>query len=122
MKNVIGPWKGGRFMPLSQRSHSINTYCYSKIWFKCPSLNLRSCDFEKMTAQAKSWLFQDQLEKPEDFVLYRPRTFGGLNLIHIETKALALQISSFVDSAGSPTFIRNKFHEALYKWNIENDR
>ena len=22
---IIGPWKGGKFMPLSQRSHSLNT-------------------------------------------------------------------------------------------------
>ena len=31
VKNVIGPWKGGKFMPLSQRSHSLNTYCLSKV-------------------------------------------------------------------------------------------
>ena len=41
VKNVIGPWKGGKFMPLSQRSHSINCYCLSKVWFRCSSINLR---------------------------------------------------------------------------------
>ena len=122
VKNVIGPWKGGKFMPLSQRSHSINTYCLSKIWFKCPSINLRLCDQEKMTAQVKSWLFQDQLEKPEDFVLYRPRAYGGLGLIHIESKALALQIRSFMETSANPAFKRNIFHEALYKWHLEYDR
>ena len=35
---IIGPWKGGKFKPLSQRSHSLNTYYLSKIWFKCPSI------------------------------------------------------------------------------------
>ena len=122
VKKVIGPWKGGKFMPLSQRSHSINTYCYSKIWFKCPSINLRSCDHDKMTAQAKSWLFQDQLEKPEDFVLYRPRAYGGLGLVHIESEATALMIRSFMESAVHPAFRRNIFHEALYKWHVEKDR
>ena len=81
VKNVIGPWKGGKFMPLSLRSHSLNTYCLSKLWFKCPSINLRVCDHEKITSNIKSWLFQDQLVKPEEFVLYRPRSQGGLGLV-----------------------------------------
>ena len=71
VKNVIGSWKAGKFMPLSQRSHSINTYCLSKVWFRCSSINLRICDSAKITSNIKSWLFQDQLEKPEDFLLYR---------------------------------------------------
>ena len=75
-----------------------------------------------MTRQAKSWLFQDQLEKPEDFVLYRPRAYGGLGLVHIESKATAHQIRSFIESAVHPAFRRNIFHEALYKWHVENDR
>ena len=109
-------------MPLSLRSHSINTYCLSKVWFKCPSINLRVCDHDKITSSIKSWLFQDQLVKPEDFVLYRPRFLGGLGLVHVETKALALQIRSFLETASNPQFRRNLYHQALFKWHIENDR
>ena len=72
--------EGAKFMHLSQRSHSINTYCLSKVWFKCPSVNLRACEFLKFSASIKSWLFQDQLEKAEDFILLR----GGLGLLHAD--------------------------------------
>ena len=54
VSNVIGPWKGGKFMPLSLRSHSINTYCLSKVWFKCPCINLRVCDHDKISSLIKS--------------------------------------------------------------------
>ena len=85
--------------------------------------NLRVCDHEKISSLIKSLLlFQDQLVKPEDFVLYRPRSLGGLGLVHVETKALALQVRSFLETAVNVKFIRNIFHEALYKWHIENDR
>ena len=39
IQKVIGLWKSGKFMPLSQRCHSLNTYCLSKVWFKCPALS-----------------------------------------------------------------------------------
>ena len=54
VRNVIGPWKGGKFMPLSLRSHSINTYCLSKVWFKCPSINLRVCDHARSLPPLKA--------------------------------------------------------------------
>ena len=31
VKNVVGPWKGGKFMPLVQRPFSVNSFCVSKI-------------------------------------------------------------------------------------------
>ena len=34
IKNVIGPWKGGLFMPLNMRSHSVNTYAISKLMYR----------------------------------------------------------------------------------------
>ena len=34
VSNTIAPMRGGKFMPLTQSGHSINTYCLSKIWFK----------------------------------------------------------------------------------------
>ena len=79
IQRIIGPWKSGKFMPLSQRSHSLNTYCLSKVWFKCPSIELRVTDLAKIRTLTKSWLFQDQLEKPEDHVLYRTRMWSKFN-------------------------------------------
>ena len=51
-----------------------------------------------------------------------PWSLGGLGLVHVKTKALALQISSFMESAVNPKFLRNIYHEALFKWHIELDR
>ena len=64
VQNIIGSWRGGKFMPLISRPHSINTFCLSKVWFKCSSLNLRVCDIMKISSSIKSWLYADQLEKP----------------------------------------------------------
>ena len=114
VNNVIKPWTGGKFMPLTQRSHSLNTYCLSKVWFKCPSVNLRASDHTKITANIRSWLFQDQLEKPEDFVLYRPRNLGGLGLVHVEIKAQALLTRSFLETAVNPTFRRNLSTDGMF--------
>ena len=38
--NTVGPWKAGRFMPLTLRPFSANNYALSKVWFKCSSINL----------------------------------------------------------------------------------
>ena len=109
-------------MPLSQRSHSLNTYCLSKIWFKCPSIELRVTDLTKISSLIKSWLFQDQLEKPEDHVLYRSRTQGGLNLTNVKVKALSLLIKTFLETALSDKFQKNLFHEAIFRWHILKER
>ena len=54
VKKVIGSWKSGKFMHLSQRSASINTYCLSKVFFKCSSIDLRTADTTNITASIKS--------------------------------------------------------------------
>ena len=99
VKNTIGPWRGGKFMPLIQRSFSVNTYCTSKLWFRAASINLRENDIKEINSQIRSWIFADQLERPEDIVLYRPRDKGGLGLINVKFKAFAELIRTFLDSA-----------------------
>ena len=92
VQNITGAWRGGKFMSLTDRPHSLNTYCLPKIWFRCSSINLRACDLAKISSSIKSWLFADQLEKPEEFVLFRARCNGGLGLVNIQFKALSLLI------------------------------
>ena len=82
-------------MPLTQRGHSVNNYCLSKIWFKSASIDLRVLDITKITSLVKSWVFADQLEKPEELVLFRSRNKGGLNIINVKVRAMAEQITSF---------------------------
>ena len=119
--NTIGPWKGGKFMPLTMRPFSINTYCMSKLLFRSGSIDLRQGDIRKITSDIKSWLFADQLEYPEEFVLYRPRSAGGLGLLNVKFKCIAEQIRSFLETAINPTFTNNLYHQALFKWHVEGN-
>ena len=66
LQHTIGSWRGGKFMPLINRPHSLNMFCLSKVWFKCSSINICVCDHKKITSNIKSWLFADQLENPEE--------------------------------------------------------
>ena len=118
VKNTVGPWKGGKFMPLTQRPYSINSFCLSKLWFRSASINLRECDFRAINSQIKSWLFADQLEYPEEVVLYRPRNKGGLNLINVKIKAAAEIIRSFLETAVITSFKQNVLHGALFRWHV----
>lgn len=105
-------------MPLTQRSFSSNTYCSSKLWFRSASINLRESDLKEINSQIKSWIFADQLESPEECVLYRPRNKGGLGLINVKYKALAELTRSFLETALNMSFKRNILHSALYQWNV----
>ena len=118
VKNTVGPWKAGRFMPLTLRPYSANTYALSKVWFKCSSVNLRNQDIDSITSQVKSWLYQDCLEKPSELVLYRDSLVGGLGLFHVKTRSLALLIRSFMETASNPNFRHNLLHEVLFRYHV----
>ena len=120
--NILGAWKGGKFMPLTQRPWSVNTYALPKIWFRCHSIDLRAGDFAKINSNIKSWLYADMLEKPEELVMYRPRSKGGLGVHNVQYKALAILIRSFLETAISPKFINNLYHNALYRWHVLGDK
>ena len=122
VQNITGAWKGGKFMPLISRPHSLNTYCLSKVQLRCSSINLRVCDITKISSYMKSWLYADQLEKPEDIVVYRSRNMGGLGLVHLQYKALSLMIRNFMETALNPNFKVNHYHAALYFWYVEDKR
>ena len=92
------------------------------VFFKCSSIDTRTVDTTNITASIKSWLFQDQLVKPEDFLLYRKRADGGLGLIHPKVKAQALFIKCFLETAVGEKFLRNKYHEAIFKWYVLKER
>ena len=94
----------------------------SRIWFKCPSIELRVTDLTKISTLIKSWLFQDKLIKPKDYVLYRSRTQGGLNLTNIKVKAQSLPIKTFLETALSDKFQKNLFHEAIFRSYIFKER
>ena len=118
VKDTVGPWKAGRFMPLTLRPFSANTYALSKVWFKCSSINLRNQDTDTITSQIKSWLYQDCLEKPSELVLYRNVQDGGLGLFHVRVRSLALLIRSFIETSTNPKFRHSLLHEVLYRYHV----
>ena len=121
IKNTVGPWKTGKFMPLTLRPYSANTYALSKVWFKCSSINLRVQDINTINSQVKGWLYQDCFEKPSETVLYRDSTDGGLGLFNVKIRSLALLIRSFLETALHPAFRHSLYHEALFRFHVLND-
>ena len=79
-------------------------------------------DVKKISSEIKSWLFADQLEYPEEIILYRKRSDGGLSLLHVKYKAMAAMARSFFKTSLNPKFITNLHHHALYLWQVEDRR
>ena len=99
VKNTVNPWKTGKFLPMTQRGWSLNAYALSKVWFRAKSVDLRVCDLKNISSSCKSWLYQDMLIKPEEMLLHRPPSYGGLGLHPVKQKALAGFISTFIQTA-----------------------
>ena len=118
IKNTIAPWKAGHFMPLTMRPHSVNTFALSRVWFKCSCINLRVQDMNTITSQVKSWIYQDCLEKPSELILYRNKTQGGLGLLNVKMRSMALLIRSFLETAAHPSFNHSLYHEVLFRYHV----
>ena len=115
-------WKTGKFMHLSMRSWSVNQYCLSKVWFKTHSVDLRAMDVNSITSSVKSWLYADQLVKPEEMVMFRPPSHGGLGLHNVKLKAMAGLIRTFLETACNPKFQSSLYHSMLYRYHVLEDR
>ena len=120
--DTVKVWKTGKFMHLTLRSWSMNIYCFSKIWFRTHSVDLREVDFNKITSSAKSWLYADMLLKPEEIVLHRHVSSGGLALLHVKQKALAGLIRSFLETACMVKFRQSLYHQLLFRYHVLEDR
>ena len=121
VKNTVGPWKAGRFMPITLRSYSANTYALSKVWFKCSTVNLRAQDITAINSQVKSWLYQDCLEKPSELALFRNSADGGLGLFCVKTRSLALLIRTFLETSVDPRFRHSLYHQVLFRYHVQQD-
>ena len=121
VQNCIGSWKSGKFLPLVCRPFSLNTYCSSKVWFRTSSVDLRAGDIKAITSRLKSYCYQDMYQKPSEVLLYRDVEEGGLGLHHIQSKALANLISTFIQTACSKRFQRSQFHSLLYRYHVDSE-
>ena len=80
VSNTINSWKAGKFMPLTMRPWSINSFVLAKVWFRCGSVDLRVGDINAINSSIKSWLYADLFEKPSEMVMCRPAPYGGLGV------------------------------------------
>jgi hypothetical protein len=97
------------------RAHSINCFAYSKLLYRCNVVDIRAADVKYFTSQAKAFIYSDMLEKPQELVLHRSTEDGGLGLYHIQYRAQAALMCTFLQTAINPKFIRNHYHNALYR-------
>ena len=118
VEHTIRPWKAGKFMPITQRGWSVNSFAFSKVWFRTRCIDLRVCDIKKINSACKSWLYQYTFAKPEESVLYRPHQHGGLGLHSVKFKALAGFITTFLQTAVNTTFRPNLLHNLLYRKHV----
>ena len=96
VKEQIGSWKSGKFLPLTSRPWSINTYCLSKLWYRAACLDFRVGDCDAITSAVKGWLYQDMLLKPQEMLLFREVHDGGLGMYNVKARAAAVLIHTFL--------------------------
>ena len=121
VSNTVNAWRSGKFMDLSSRPWSLNTFALSKVWFRCHNVVLRVTDISSITSKVKSWVFQDKLEKPEPMILCRPIQMGGLGLHNVKIKALASLIRTFLETAVNPSFHHSLYHSILFRAHVLGD-
>ena len=95
---TINRWKTGKFMSLLLRPWPVNTYVLSRVWFKCGSIDLRVGGINLINNSIKSCLYADLLVKPIELDMCRPSSYGGLNVMNVNFKALATLIRCFLES------------------------
>ena len=118
IQNTVNSWRSGKFNPLVSRSHSLNSYGLSKIWFRTNSVDLRASDVNFIPTKCRSYICQDLLQKPSEIVLFRAADLGGLGLHHVESKATAHLISTFLQTAANPRYISSQFRVSLFQCHV----
>ena len=90
-------------------------YAFSKLLYKCNAIDPRVEDLRCFTSTAESFIYADLLEQPCKLTLYRNIEDGGLGLSHVQYRARAALIMTFLQTAIIPEFQRSGFHNTLYR-------
>ena len=109
-------------MSLTLRPHSTNLYAFSKLLYRCNSVHPRISDLKFFNKIAKQFIYADLLIKPNELILYRDISQGGLGLTCMKLRAKAAMISSFLETAINPKFSRNNYHNQLFRCYGLNER
>ena len=70
IKETMNKWKSGRFLPLTSRPWSVNMDALSKLWFRTGCVDIKEDDSKTMSSAIKSWVYQPNLVKPTECLLY----------------------------------------------------
>ena len=121
IKETMDKWKSGRFFPLTSRPWSVNTYALSKLWFRTGCIDIKEGDCKTMSSAIKSWVYQPNLAKPTECLLYCQVSEGGLGLYNNSCRAKANLIKSFLETACGLKFKVNLFHKAVFDHYVLED-
>lgn len=115
--NTTAAWKG-RSMQIKQRSVSINTYLYPKIWHKARSIHIRMGDIKDFKKAAHKFLYCDHIERPRPLITHRDKDDGGMGVHDPEWKTRAFYTRSFLETAIIPGYNHSLYHTALYDQHV----
>ena len=114
VSKTINTWRAGKFMPLSMRPSSVNSFVLSKVWFRCGSVDLSVANVNAINSSVKSWLYGDMLEKLSQMVMCRPTSHGGLGVHSVKFRAQASLIRTFMETAAHPQFRHSLLHTHMF--------
>ena len=124
-RRCVTRWQAGsrgKFLPLTSRPWSLNSFTLSKIWYKASCIDFRIGDTDSITSSVKGWLYQDLLVKPQEMMLFRTTELGGLGLYNPRLRSLAMLIHNFLLQAVCPAFPTNFYLHTLYRWHVLGER
>ena len=110
-----------KYMQLNMHGWSLNQYCLSKAWFRSHCVDFRVQDSTKITSLVKSWLYADMLIKPEETIMFRPPSYGGLGVLNVKLKAQAGLIKTFLETSGGTKFRPSLYHSTLFRYHVLGD-
>ena len=96
----------------------MNSYCLLKVWFRAHCVHLRQLDVNKIHSNVKGWVYGDQFLKPEERILFRPPSYGGLGVHNVKLKAQAALTRSFLETACHPKFIQSLYNSSLFRYHV----
>ena len=118
---ITKSWCSGKFMDLTQRDYSCNSFLFSKISFKCATIQLTKTVIKFIKKKSRKWILQDVYAKPSTMALTRPGNCGGLGLQSVDMRAKAMLIKTFVEQATDPRYRHSLYLESLYNQEVKKE-
>ena len=99
ISTIIGKWNSGRFYDLLLRPNIVNTYLFSNIWYYASVIDLKVADVTNMQSISNRYVHSNSSLRPEAIANYVDKKDGGLGVIHVKSKAIALFVKNLMKEA-----------------------